>query len=400
MASALLIFLTVFLIWIVAVMLLWKKNVLERFNISLIGPILMLRTNRGKGFLDRLARPKRFWRGYGNVGIVLMGVMMVAMLFLLVMVAMTASNIPKEDAPNARMLVGIPVVNPLIPLWYGILGLAVGIVVHEFSHGIMARAGKIKVKSMGILLCIFPIGAFVEPDEEELAAASKPRRARVYAVGPLANLIVALICAMLFSTVMMGAVEPVAQGTGIVGILDGGPAEMVGLKPGMILTEVNGTAIEENADFFEAMDRTKPGQDITVKVAIKGGGAPQLRRVCLGYNLHKELFMDEPWYAEEQGYFGVEVVKHPDGVQVVDVQKWSPADRLGVGLGDIILYFDDIPVSNPVHFRNLVNVTHGGQSVEVSFRAFHNSSEATGSVRLGIAKGLIGVSVAPIVIDK
>ena len=49
------------------------------------GPITTLHTQRGKVVLDRLARPKRFWRAWGNFGIGIALVVMVgAFLFFIV----------------------------------------------------------------------------------------------------------------------------------------------------------------------------------------------------------------------------------------------------------------------------------------------------------------------------
>ena len=77
----------------------------------------------------------------------------------------------KESLPGPEVALVIPGINPILPLefiGYIILALVVAMVVHEFSHGILTFAGKLKVKSLGILYCIVPIGAFCEPDDEEL----------------------------------------------------------------------------------------------------------------------------------------------------------------------------------------------------------------------------------------
>ncbi|MBS3059964.1 MAG: site-2 protease family protein [DPANN group archaeon] len=80
---------------------------------------------------------------------------------------------------------GSPLFVPLVP---GVIALIILMVVHEFSHGILARVEKIHVKSLGILsLGIFPIGAFTEPDEAQLKRVDEQRRMRVYAAGSMAN---------------------------------------------------------------------------------------------------------------------------------------------------------------------------------------------------------------------
>ncbi|UCC94002.1 MAG: hypothetical protein JSW25_04900, partial [Thermoplasmata archaeon] len=102
-------------------------------------------------------RRVRFWKGYGNIAIGIVMVFMFLMFALLVWQSFIVVRIPPGVIQPQQML-GIPGVNPVIPLWYGIFGLAVAMLVHEFAHGILARAGKITVKSLGLLYMVVPIG--------------------------------------------------------------------------------------------------------------------------------------------------------------------------------------------------------------------------------------------------
>src|SRR5437773_8373168 len=47
------------------------------------GPFLMWKTVRGRQWIDRLARPARFWRFFGDLAIVLVGITMVGTTLLL-----------------------------------------------------------------------------------------------------------------------------------------------------------------------------------------------------------------------------------------------------------------------------------------------------------------------------
>lgn len=74
---------------------------------------------------------------------------------------------PRGYAPQNILL--IPGLNesmspPPIAVW---LAFVVTIMIHEFGHGILSRVENIRVRSMGALLFVLPIGFFVEPDEEE-----------------------------------------------------------------------------------------------------------------------------------------------------------------------------------------------------------------------------------------
>jgi membrane-associated protease RseP (regulator of RpoE activity) len=115
--------------------------------------------------------------------------------------------------------VPIPGIAPLIPgvqiegspisiPIHALFGLIVLIVVHELAHGIVARIEKIKVKSMGLLTAgIFPIGAFTEPDENQLKETRPAKRLRVFAVGSMANFITGIVFLILFLS-LLGVAQP------------------------------------------------------------------------------------------------------------------------------------------------------------------------------------------------
>jgi membrane-associated protease RseP (regulator of RpoE activity) len=277
----LLVALAIIVLWTVIVYILHKKGVLAKANIVPIGPILMWKTARGRKFIDRLARPARFWRFYGDISIILCIAVMVSIMGLLVWEATLVPSIPKANAPTPDLLLGVPGLNRIIPLGYGILGLAVAIVLHEFLHGILARTAKIKIQSLGILLFVFPIGAFVEPDEEELRKMKRRDRARLFAAGPATNIVLAVVFALIFSTAMMGSVRPAHEGTGITAFsMPDSPAEQAGILPGMIIFRANGTHVTTVSELSMAMDRTNPGQTIQIEAYYRG--AEGIYSVTLG----------------------------------------------------------------------------------------------------------------------
>ncbi len=250
--------------WVVLIYVLNRKKILEKYHMSLSGPILLVHTEKGKGIIQKIAK-KKFWRYFGNFVIVLCVFVMVLMMIMLCLSAIIATQIPAKMAPSPRMLIGLPVINPIIPLWYGLLGLIIALVVHEFSHGILAAFAKIKIKSLGVLFLILPLGAFVEPDEEELKNVKKIKRCRVYAAGPGMNMIVAFVCALIFSWSFMGSVSPVHDGVLVTGVEEGSPAESI-LSPGALITSFNDTKIKNIDDFWDAIKLTKEGQTINITI--------------------------------------------------------------------------------------------------------------------------------------
>src|SRR5205823_926330 len=142
-----------------------------------------------KGRALRLRGVRRLARRHleppSDRAIVLVAVTMVGTTLLLLWEAtLVQSSAVRANPPSPELLLGLPGINPIIPVGYGIFGLAVAIILHEFSHGILARVAKIRIRSLGLIFLIFPIGAFVEPDEEELRALPRRDRARLFAAGP------------------------------------------------------------------------------------------------------------------------------------------------------------------------------------------------------------------------
>lgn len=263
-----LLFLIIVIAWLGLIFILHRKKVLEKYGLSLSGPVLLVHTQRGRGLINKLAK-WRLWKYFGSFALGLCIFIMFAMVLLLCWSASLATKIPLERAPSLQMLIGIPGINPLIPLGYGIVALIIGIVVHEFSHGILARVAKIKLKSLGLLFLVIPLGAFAEPDEEQLKKVDKIKRCRVFGAGPAMNVVVALICAVLFSWVFMSAVVPVAEGVFVSGVVEGSPAA-ASLPLGALITSFNDTSIESPEDFSEEIAKTKAQQPVNITFYYKG----------------------------------------------------------------------------------------------------------------------------------
>ncbi|TLZ82222.1 MAG: hypothetical protein E6K11_01865 [Methanobacteriota archaeon] len=261
----------VIVLWCLGLYALQRRGLLEPRGLSPspppAGPFLMWKTVRGRNLIDRLARPKRFWRIFGDVAILLVALTMVGTTVLLAWEAtLVQSAAIRGNPPPPETLLGLPGINPIIPVGYGILGLAVAIILHEFSHGILSRVANIKIRSLGLIFLIFPIGAFVEPDEDELRALPRRERARLYAVGPATNILLAILFAALFSAVMVTSVAPVVDGVGIVGFMnDTSPALLAGMQPYTVITAVNGTAVRTQSEFIAALSAVPMNATIVVR---------------------------------------------------------------------------------------------------------------------------------------
>lgn len=273
--DGLLIFLTCVALYVLLVVILHKKGVFTKEGVSLYGPALLLRTKKGRGFLQLVAHRKRFWKAFGSFGVVFCFIVMVFITAVLIWQAWTILGFtPEEKAvlPGPEFALILPGINPILPLeflLYIIIALIVAIIVHEFSHGILTFAGNLNVKSLGILYLIIPVGAFCEPDEDQLRTTKRPIRMRVYAAGPLSNFAVALVCFLLFSFVFMAAISTV-DGVDILYVGEDTPAELAGLQPGYVLTSLNNTQMEDILDFYYILENTSANQTVELSYAVQG----------------------------------------------------------------------------------------------------------------------------------
>ena len=167
---------------------------------------VLWRTEFGLKFMDRFA--SRFREliklfGYCFIGFGFYGMIFISIQMVFVLIGLFIS--PKETSQGFSLvlpLTNIPGIGYL-SFWHFLIAIFITVLVHEFAHGILARAHNIPVKSSGlgvfsILLPIFPI-AFVEPDEKKLSKEKDIVQYSIFAAGPMANIILPFIILLLFS---------------------------------------------------------------------------------------------------------------------------------------------------------------------------------------------------------
>jgi membrane-associated protease RseP (regulator of RpoE activity) len=257
--------------WFLAMML-QRRGVLPDY-VSVQGPLLTVHTHRGKVFLDRLAQYRRFWRAWSNLGIgVALVVMALSFLFLLATGILSVLNPPEQSSQvtQPKNVLVVPGVNDFLPLSVApeiLLGLLVGLVVHEGGHGLLCRVEDIEIESMGVaLLALVPLGAFVEPDMESQQRANRGSRTRMFAAGVTNNFAVTILAFALLFGPIAGSIG-VATGAAVRGSIDGTGAAQAGIQGGDRITAVEGTPIESNGDLTAVLENTS---ERTVSVEIDG----------------------------------------------------------------------------------------------------------------------------------
>ncbi|NPA76362.1 MAG: site-2 protease family protein [Candidatus Diapherotrites archaeon] len=89
-----------------------------------------------------------------------------------------------------------------IPLVEGIIALVIALLFHEGAHGVVALREGVPVDEGGVLLLGFlPIGAYVEPKEQIMKRKPTRSISRILAAGPMANMVVFAIFAVLLLAV-------------------------------------------------------------------------------------------------------------------------------------------------------------------------------------------------------
>jgi membrane-associated protease RseP (regulator of RpoE activity) len=164
----------------------------------------------------------------------------------------------------------IPGIAPIIPGWNiplvaGIASLAMLLIINEFSHGVLSRMAKVKLKSIGLLLFgIIPIGGYVEPDEKMVKRLDSQKQTRIFSAGIAANFMATIFFfALLFLVLNYIAPHAYPYGVVVTGTTLGYPANGV-LKVGMQILQWKGIAINNISDLVRAGIQSKPGSAVLV----------------------------------------------------------------------------------------------------------------------------------------
>jgi membrane-associated protease RseP (regulator of RpoE activity) len=333
------------LFW-VAVWLLNRKFDLKKRGFSVSPGMIMWRTKRGLRIIDRLSRPKRFWRTYGSIAVVFGVVMMVFMAINLALNLIMLLESPVTAGAGVQFILPglVPGLTPIA--W--IIGIATVLVVHELSHGFLTRAQNMKIDSVGGMFFVAIPGAFVEPNEKQLNTVSTLKRLRIYAVGAFSNVLFAVLILALILILLVPK-----PGVYVDGLAVDSPADNHNIGFGMRLYSINGIEMNTPTDFERFMNTSLPGENI---------------RVMTSAGENTITLAQSPYY-ENRGFFGVHLVStisrwnfanplyalgaamaqllgtnifHPyifDALvpwAVIDILKWIFALNVGIGLFNLV----------------------------------------------------------------
>lgn len=282
-----------FIIFCLALILFFK---IKRSRFEVQGKIIAIyKTKLGLNFMDKFSRLPKWIVHTLSVSSILIGFGgMILIFYVLIQGTFKLITIPDSLPVLAPVLPGISVPGlPKLSFLHWIISIFIVAVIHEFSHGIFSRFHNVKVQSSGFLILGPILGAFVEPDENELKKKSAYKQLSIFAAGPFSN----IITGILFWLVALLVINPLASGViqyngaQVAGLDANYPAVLSGLNIGDEIISIDNTKINSVEDFIKIMNEKKPNDQILIKTKDKE------------FNIK---LVENP-SNKEQGYIGIKV---------------------------------------------------------------------------------------------
>ena len=241
-----------------------KKDLLEKWGVSIESLAIMVRTARFNKFIENMGfRFRRFWRFYGSLSLLAGVLMSVYGIHTLHLNALLLLKGAKGAMPTHPVIPGVTIGFDALP--YLSLALVITLIPHELSHGFAFSAERIPIESAGVFFFLVLPGGFVEPNEEMLGKMEFMAKLRAFAVGSFTNLITGILIGILMSMILV----PSNVGAVVNKIAPGTPASQ-GLSEGDIIKAMNNTRIGNSTDLVRFLSKTKPGDKVILLVERNG----------------------------------------------------------------------------------------------------------------------------------
>ncbi|MBI2656627.1 site-2 protease family protein [Candidatus Woesearchaeota archaeon] len=235
----------------------------------------MYKTKWGLNLMDSVAKKYRKFMLYvGYFGVLIGFLGMIAISYGLINNIYVLFTKP-EATPGVGLVLPFKAKGIFfVPFFYWIIAIFVIAVVHEFSHGLIARANNLKVKSsgfafLGLVIPIIP-AAFVEPDEKELRKRPHKEQLSVFAAGPFSNIAAAFLFVAVASFILAPAVNAIIEPNGVKvsDYVKGDkkfPAELAGIKIGETIQQVDDKPVAYVNNLSSILRSKKPDEIVAIK---------------------------------------------------------------------------------------------------------------------------------------
>ncbi|MEZ0230011.1 MAG: PDZ domain-containing protein [Planctomycetota bacterium] len=184
--------------------------------------------------------------------------------------------------------------------------------------------------------------------------------------------------------------NPEGNGAYVDGVVADSPAAKAGLKKGDIVIAADGQSIKEYTVFQDFLKNTKPGQKLALRVTREGWDREV--QVTLGRRASdrpappvaaKPAEPAEPAKPEHKkpGFLGVALIDG-DGkgpLKVDDVMANSPAEKMGIKPGDVIVAIGDKKMTTVKDFEEAMRSRFAGDKVQIRLErdGFARQTEVT-----------------------
>ena len=313
-----------------------KPEQAERYHLVKYGPCIMIRTKLGIRVMERLGKYTRFWRAFGFVSKVITAVLLIMIMYMVInSLLLIPARLESGVSIGIEYALAIPGFNPMLPLSYGVVALVIAMVVHELGHGIQARANKVDVDASGLLYAVVPLGAFVDPNAEQMEKASRRTRMDIFAAGITVNTAVAVVAILLLSG-MGGTITSDYEDDSAVYRVDAeSPAYDAGIPTASIITAVNGIPVD--SVYYDGQYSIGYDFDPTQRYSLT--------------------------YQTEAGEFTANDVQM--GTYIRSLTSNGPAYNAGISYGQFLYSIDGVNVTNTVSFLHVIRATEAGDVVSI-----------------------------------
>ncbi len=304
--------------------------------------IFLYRTKWGLKLMDSVARKFREWIvlfGYVGMGAGFVGLVLIS--YILINNLITLITQPDVASGVSLVLPGIHVPGlGVLPFWYWIIAIFSIALVHEFSHGIVARAHKIEVKNTGLVFLGPILGAFVEPDEKKLRSEKDIVQYSVLAAGSFSNVVLAIVAVILLNLAFMPLQQNMEEPIGFTFAQytnENMPIAKAGIIPGTVITGINKQKVTDFQQFSDELAYHRSGEQITVSTKDKeykitlAENPDNPKKALLGIqNINNEF---EPKEQYRQGFWKVIYLVL---TWVTGFLRWLFLLSLGIGLFNLL----------------------------------------------------------------
>ena len=218
----------------------------------------MYRTEKGLGWIKRLSE-KKFWEHYEKISFYL-GIFMIIISFLLVLY-----GIIKVQPSFVPLIPGTEIKGIQIPLFETIIAIFITAFIHEISHAILLFKNNLSVKNWGFFFLGPFLGAFVEPNEDELKDYNEKKKISIFSAGSSTNLIFGGIL-FIIVFILLSILPNVGKSYLIItGTIPNTSAYYLNISPGEKIISINGIEVKTIKELNNILSRYKPGDTVLLE---------------------------------------------------------------------------------------------------------------------------------------